>query len=61
MINTDANISNQSVRTGKGIKTRNWTEKLIKARGIMECKNGTAIEEEALAVRVALMIAKDAG
>ncbi|XP_027184260.1 uncharacterized protein LOC113782577 [Coffea eugenioides] len=60
-INTDAAISNQSVRTGKGIIARNWTGKLIKAKGIMERKNGTTMEEEALAVRAALVMAKAAG
>ncbi|XP_027157187.1 uncharacterized protein LOC113758609 [Coffea eugenioides] len=60
-INTDAAISNQSVRTGKGIIPRNWTGKLMKAKGIMERKKGTAMEEEALAVRAALVMAKAAG
>nr|XP_027067422.1 uncharacterized protein LOC113693034 [Coffea arabica] len=60
-INTDAAISNQSVRTGKGIIARNWTGKLMRAKGIMECKMGTAMEEEALAVRAALVMAKAVG
>lgn len=59
-INTDAAISTQMVRIGKGIIARNWTGKIMKARGIVEWKSGKAVEEEALAVRVALRMAKDA-
>lgn len=59
-INTDAAISAQMVRTGKGIIARNWTGKIIKAQGKVEIKRGDAASEECLAIRDALMMARDA-
>ena len=40
---------------------RNWTGKLMKAKGIMERKKGTATEDESLAVRAVLVMAQTAG
>ncbi|XP_071924712.1 uncharacterized protein [Coffea arabica] len=60
-INTDAAISTKMVRIGVGIIARNWREKIVKAKEISECKRGEAGKEEALAIRSALVMAKDAG
>ncbi|XP_027184061.1 uncharacterized protein LOC113782367 [Coffea eugenioides] len=59
-INTDAAISARMVRTSQGIIARNWLGKIIKAKGISECKQGDASREESLAIRSALVMAKDA-
>ena len=60
-INTDAAISARMVRIGLGIIARNWRGKIVKAKGISECKREEAGKEEALAIRSALVMAKDAG
>lgn len=60
-INTDAAISAQMIRTGKGIIARDWTGKIIKATGLVELKKGAAEMEEILAVRATLLMAKNAG
>lgn len=60
-INTDAAISAQMVRTGRGIIARNWTGRILKAQGQVESKEGQAALEEALAIREALKMARFAG
>ena len=49
------------VRTSLGIKTRNWSGKIVKVKGISERKRGVASKEEALTIRSALVMAKNAG
>nr|XP_027109257.1 uncharacterized protein LOC113729129 [Coffea arabica] len=58
---TDAAISAKRIRTGQGIIARNWKGKIMRAKGIVHQRNGTASTEEAFAVRNALLMAKQAG
>ncbi|XP_071927599.1 uncharacterized protein [Coffea arabica] len=60
-INTDAAISAKMVRTELGIIARNWRGGIVKAKGITESRRGEAAKEEALAIRSALEMVKDAG
>ena len=61
IINTNAAISTKMIRTGKNIIARNSTGKILGAMGLVEHKRGEASTEEALAVKVALMMAKNVG
>nr|XP_027124169.1 uncharacterized protein LOC113740852 [Coffea arabica] len=58
---TDAAISAKRIRTGQGIIARNWKGTIMRAKGIVNQWKGTASKEEALAVRNALLMAKQAG
>ncbi|XP_027157225.1 uncharacterized protein LOC113758655 [Coffea eugenioides] len=58
---TDAAISAKTIRTGQGIIARNWKGIIMRAKGIVHQRKGTASIEEALAVRNALLMAKQAG
>ena len=60
-INIDAALLARMVRTGLGIIARNWCRMIVEAKGITECKRREAGKEEALAIRSALEMAKDAG
>ena len=59
-INTDGAISSQMIRTGKGIVARNWKEETLKVWRIMEEKIGDPKLEEALAIRIAMQLGKEA-
>ncbi|XP_071933020.1 uncharacterized protein [Coffea arabica] len=58
---TDAAISAKGIRTGQGIIARNWKGKLLKAKGVVTQGRGIASKEEALAIRNALLMAKQQG
>ena len=60
-INTDAAISAQMIRTGKGIVARNWKGEIMKVWAIMEEKIGEPELEEATAIRAAMQLGKEAG
>ena len=54
-------MSAKKIRTGLGIVARNWKEELVEVRVVQELKKGRAIVEEAVAIKQALLMAKDAG
>ena len=58
---TDAAISAKMIRTGQGIIARNWKGIILRAKGNVHQRKGTASMEEALAIRNALLMAKQAG
>nr|XP_027086530.1 uncharacterized protein LOC113708266 [Coffea arabica] len=58
---TDAAISAKGIRTGQGIIARNWKGILLKAKGVVTQGRGIASKEEALAIRNALLMAKQQG
>ena len=60
-INTDTAISAQMIRTGKGIVARNWKREILKAWAIMEEKIGEPGLDEAVAIRTAMQLGKEAG
>ncbi|XP_027150299.1 uncharacterized protein LOC113750534 [Coffea eugenioides] len=60
-INTDAVLSAKMVRTGLGIIARNWHGKIVKAKGIVTRRRGVPAIEEAMAIRSALEMTKNAG
>ena len=49
------------IKNGKNIIASNSTEKILRAMGLVEHKRREASTEEALAVKVALMMAKNVG
>ena len=49
------------IRTGLGIVTRNWTGKIVKVWDVKEQWKGDAMIEEAEPIRMALIMAKEAG
>ena len=59
-INTDGAISSQMIRTGKGIVARNWKVETLKVWRRMEEKIGDPKLEEALAIRMAMQLGKEA-
>nr|XP_027123408.1 uncharacterized protein LOC113740095 [Coffea arabica] len=58
---TDAAISAKRIRTAQGIITRNWKGMLLRAKGIVTQGKGATSKEEALAIRNALLMAKQIG
>lgn len=60
-VNMDAAISLETNRTGKGIVARNWKGEIIRAWAVVETKKGEACMEEALAIRTAMQMGKEAG
>ncbi|XP_027118501.1 uncharacterized protein [Coffea arabica] len=59
-INTDAAINSNLIRTRKGIIARKWTWEILRAKGVRESKQGQALMEETLAIRMALQMARQA-
>lgn len=58
---TDAAISAKMIRTGQGIVARNWNGKIMKAKAIVNQYKGEPSKEEALAIRNAMLMAKQVG
>ncbi|XP_027125094.1 uncharacterized protein [Coffea arabica] len=60
-LHIDAVISARMIRTRQGIIARNWIGEIVKAKGIVHQRKSEASMVEALAIRNALVMAKDAG
>ena len=58
---TDTAILAKKIRTGQGIIARNWKGMIMRAKGIVTQGKETTSKEEALAVRNALLMAKQVG
>lgn len=59
MINTDAAISSQMIRTGMAGVAWDWNGKILKAWGWQEDRRSEPYEEETAAIRMVLIIAKE--
>ncbi|XP_027172661.1 uncharacterized protein LOC113772268 [Coffea eugenioides] len=60
-LHIDAVISARMIRTRQDIIARNWIGEIVKAKGIVHQRKSEASIVEALAIRNALVMAKDAG
>ncbi|XP_071939028.1 uncharacterized protein [Coffea arabica] len=58
---TDAVISSRMIRTGQGIVARKWNGMIMKAKAIVNQYKEEPSKEEALAIRNAMLMAKQVG